>query len=247
MRWDTRPSPNHDARPAGITVDMVILHYTGMADEEAALQRLCDPEARVSAHWFVRESGEVVPLVDEDRRAWHAGVSSWAGRRDINACSVGIEIHNPGHDFGYPDFPARQIEAVIGLCREIVQRHPVPPHLVLGHSDVAPARKVDPGEKFPWQLLHENGVGHWVAPAPRTEGQVIGPGETGELVSALQGDLADYGYGILRDGIYDHATEQVVAAFQRHFRPSSVDGRADVSTRATLRRLLSAAAPRQIT
>lgn len=232
-------SPNHDSRE-GAAVDMLILHYTGMAVAEDALERLCDPAAKVSAHWFVHEDGRVVALVPEARRAWHAGVSCWSGTRDINSRSIGIEIHNPGHDHGYADFPDRQIASVISLSREIVGRYPIAPTRVLAHSDVAPGRKMDPGEKFPWQRLHEAGVGHWVAPAPAERGPVLRSGDQGEAARALQSALAAYGYGIAADGIYGSWTETVVTAFQRHFRPARVDGVADISTRITLERLIAA-------
>src|SRR5256886_17481608 len=148
---EVRPSPNHGERQ-GI-LDMIVLHYTGMTDNRAALTQLCDPASEVSAHYVVMPDGYIIQLVAEARRAWHAGVSSWAGNTDINSCSIGIEIANPGHDHGYPDFPRRQIAAVTALCRSIFTRHKIPADRVLGHSDVAPARKQDPGEKFPWRLV----------------------------------------------------------------------------------------------
>lgn len=237
---EARPSPNHDVRRAGAPIDILLLHYTGMADAEAALDRLGDPDAKVGAHWFVHDDGRVVQLVDEARRAWHAGVSRWAGEDDVNSRSVGIEIHNPGHDLGYPDFPDPQIAAVIALCRDIVARHAIPPRRVLAHSDVAPGRKIDPGEKFPWRRLHLAGVGHWVAPVPDGDGAVLAPGAGGAAVAALRGRLAGYGYGLAPGRIYDVATQDAVAAFQRHFRPARVDGRADPATVATLARLIAA-------
>ena len=167
---EVRPSPNHDERRGGLRPDMIVLHYTGMPDAAGALDLLCSPQSKVSAHYFVFEDGYIVQMVEESRRAWHAGTSFWAGETDINSCSIGIEIANPGHDYGYPDFPKRQIAAVIALCRSIQTRHAVPPARVLAHSDVAPSRKQDPGEKFPWRTLSDSGVGHWVNPAPITEG-----------------------------------------------------------------------------
>jgi N-acetylmuramoyl-L-alanine amidase len=237
---DVEPSPNHDERSQGRAPDMILLHYTGMATGEAALARLCSPDSKVSAHYLVFEDGRIVQCVPEERRAWHAGVSSWAGETDINSCSIGIEIVNPGHEFGYRDFPLRQIAAVISLCKSIMTRRgPIAPDRVLGHSDVAPARKQDPGEKFPWDLLSESGVGHWVRPAPLDlDGASITPGEHSELVMRLQRALRGYGYGIEETGSYDEATRAVVAAFQRHFRPARVDGLADASTMLTLRALL---------
>jgi N-acetylmuramoyl-L-alanine amidase len=207
---DAVPSPNHDERQGG-PPDIILLHYTGMESAEAALERLCDPKARVSSHYFVHEDGRIIQMVPEARRAWHAGVSSWAGETDINSRSIGIEIVNPGHDFGYPDFPIRQIAA-------------------------------DPGEKFPWRLLFESGVGLWVEPAPITDWLSLVPGDSGTNVRELQQSLADYGYGIAATGEYDANTKQVVTAFQRHFRPAQIDGLADTSTRETLRRLTEARA-----
>src|SRR5579864_6043616 len=159
MRLIQRPSPNHDAR--NVPVDLLVLHYTGMKSANEALERLCDPAAKVSAHYTVDEDGTVYHHVPEARRAWHAGVSSWAGATDINACSIGIELVNPGHEFGYRDFPDAQIEALITLCHGILLRHPISSARVLGHSDVAPARKEDPGELFPWARLAKAGIGLW--------------------------------------------------------------------------------------
>jgi len=207
----------------------------------------------VSSHYVVFEDGRIAQCVPESERAWHAGVSYWAGETDINSCSIGIEIANPGHDFGYPDFPSRQIAAVIALCRGIIARRGIRPDRVLAHSDVAPARKQDPGEKFPWRLLSDSGVGLWVPPAPIDKGGTrLASGASGEAVRALQSDLAAFGYSIAVSGEYDPATGEVVAAFQRHFRPALVDGEADESTRNTLIALLekrrksknSTAAPR---
>lgn len=237
---DVLPSPNSGERKHERQPDMILLHYTGMADANAALERLRSPSSEVSAHYFVFEDGHVVQMVQESHRAWHAGVSSWAGETDINSCSIGIEIANPGHEFGYPDFPSRQIAAVTALCRGILTRHTVRPERVLAHSDVAPSRKQDPGEKFPWRTLHDSGVGHWVKPAPPSErGALLALGDHGDPVAALQKALGEYGYGITASGIFDNATLDVVAAFQRHFRPQRVDGVADASTRKTLEDLLA--------
>jgi N-acetylmuramoyl-L-alanine amidase len=233
------PSPNHGERAGGRSPDMILLHYTGMADAQAALQRLCDPKSEVSAHYVVFEDGRIVQCVQEDRRAWHAGVGSWKHDTDLNSCSIGIEIANPGHDFGYPDFPLRQVAAVIALCRGIMARRGIPAERILAHSDVAPARKRDPGEKFPWQRLKESGVGHWVAPAPLdSEGETLMPGSSGDAVAALQARLSSYGYPVFQTGDYDQATRDAVTAFQRHFRQARVDGLADPSTDITLRALL---------
>jgi N-acetylmuramoyl-L-alanine amidase len=233
------PSPNHGERSEGRRPDMVLLHYTGMADADSALALLCAQGSKVSAHYFVFEDGRIIQMVEESRRAWHAGESEWAGETDINSCSIGIEIANPGHDHGYPDFPTRQIAAVTTLCRSIQTRNAIAPARVLAHSDVAPARKQDPGEKFPWRTLYESGVGHWVKPAPIMNfGQVLAPGSRGDAVIALQKSLREYGYGVKASGEYDTTTVEVVTAFQRHFRPERVDGHADPSTRNTLQELL---------
>jgi N-acetylmuramoyl-L-alanine amidase len=233
-------SPNHGERSDGRRPDMILLHYTGMADADSALARLCTPSSNVSAHYFVFEDGRIIQMVPESHRAWHAGKSEWAGETDINSCSIGIEIANPGHDFGYPDFPARQIAAVTTLCRSIQTRNSITPVRVLAHSDVAPARKRDPGEKFPWRTLYESGVGHWVKPAPIMNfGQVLAPGSRGDAVVALQKSLREYGYGIEANGEFDSNTLEVATAFQRHFRPERVDGHADPSTRSTLQELLA--------
>lgn len=235
------PSPNFDARTGG-PPDLILLHYTGMQTGEAALARLTSPESKVSSHYVVFEDGRIVQCVREDKRAWHAGVSHWAGETDINSRSIGIEIVNPGHEFGYSDFPLRQIAAVISLCKGIIARRgPLAPERVLAHSDVAPARKQDPGEKFPWELLSESGVGHWVRAAPLgVPGPTLSPGDTGEQVARLQRMLKSYGYGLDETGSYDDTTRDVVIAFQRHFRQAKVDGIADPSTLLTLRALLDA-------
>jgi N-acetylmuramoyl-L-alanine amidase len=235
-----RPSPNHGARVDGKPVDILLLHYTGMISDERAVAWLCDPESAVSSHYFVFEDGRIARLVDEDRRAWHAGQSTWAGETDINSRSIGIEVANPGHEFGYRPFPEVQIEATIALCRDILGRHPIPPRRVLAHSDVAPLRKDDPGELFPWPRLHEAGIGHWVAPAPIIAGDGIVLGNRGDAVTKLRAKLRDYGYGIDAGDEYDTLTEAVVRAFQRHFHPEKVDGIADPSTLATLDRLIAA-------
>ena len=233
------PSPNHGDRREGRQPNLLLLHYTGMPTAEAALSRLCDPAAEVSSHYLVMEDGAVIQLVPEDRRAWHAGAASWAGETDINSCSVGIEIVNPGHEGGLPPYGENQIASVIGLCRAIVGHWGIRPDRVLGHSDVAPGRKEDPGELFPWDRLAASGIGHWVAPARVTGGAVLEPDDTGPEVEALQDALAFYGYGVETTGVLDLATRQVVTAFQRHFRPARVDGVVDRSTLATLQELIA--------
>ena len=233
-----RPSPNHDERAPGRATDILLLHYTGMTSTAVALDRLCDPVAKVSSHYVIDESGRITELVPEARRAWHAGMSSWEGETDINSRSIGIEIANVGHDLGYPDFPDAQIDAVIALSGDIIHRHRIRADRVLAHSDIAPERKVDPGEKFPWERLYRAGIGLWVAPKPPSA-PALGPGDRGDAVSDLQNALRRYGYGIEATGIYDEATAAVVTAFQRHFRPALVDGLADRSTVGTLQALLA--------
>lgn len=232
------PSPNHGDRKTPI--DMVLLHYTGMASAEAAIALLRSPAAEVSCHYVVLEDGTIVQMVPEARRAWHAGVSSWEGITDTNSRAIGIEIVNPGHDLGYPDFPEVQVTAVGALVADIIARHGIRADRVLAHSDVAPQRKEDPGEKFPWDLLHRAGIGHLVPEAPLRGGRFFMIGDGGEPVAALQAMLALYGYGIEVTGIFDTPTQAVVTAFQRHFRRAKVDGVADASTIMTLRDLIAA-------
>lgn len=235
-RYDFVPSPNIEARKGGKIPRFLILHYTGMKSAAAARSWLCDPRSKVSCHYIVDEAGVITQMVDESMRAWHAGVSSWKGERDINSLSIGIEIHNPGHTAGYPDFPAAQMEAVSDLCRDIIQRHAMRPEDVLGHSDVAPQRKIDPGEKFDWHFLHRRGIGHWVKPALVRHQE----DEANEEEAGVQRLLKQYGYSTGGDGKADDLYRRCVSAFQRHFRPARVDGIADHSTAETLRRLIAA-------
>jgi N-acetylmuramoyl-L-alanine amidase len=214
-----RPSPNHDDR-GGEAIDMLVLHYTGMRSGEEALERLCDPAAKVSAHYTVDEDGTVYAHVPEARRAWHAGQSYWAGVTDINARSIGIELVNPGHEFGYREFAEDQIAALITLCHSILMRHPIPSWHVLGHSDVAPARKEDPGELFPWERLAKAGIGLWPA-ASR--------GDSGADA------LSRFGYDL------NAPQDKVITAFQRHFRPKKLDGQWDSECAGLLTSLLRTA------
>lgn len=233
------PSPNFDARSA--PPSLLVLHYTGMQTGEAALARLRDPEAKVSAHYLVEEDGRVFRLVDEGRRAWHAGVSFWRGRRNVNGDSIGIEIVNPGHEFGYRPFPEAQIGAVSDLIADIRTRWTIEDRDIVGHSDVAPGRKEDPGELFPWKRLAEAGHGLW-AEWPAAPGNPVGEGEEGAAVFALQAGLTRLGYDLPPSGRFDADTATVVRAFQRHWRPERVDGLADGETRARLIALLRLAA-----
>jgi N-acetylmuramoyl-L-alanine amidase len=233
------PSPNHGERRGFRRPEYVILHYTGMPSSEAAIALLCDPKAEVSSHYIIEEAGRVVQLVPESRRAWHAGRSSWRGVADMNSASIGLEICNAGHDGGLPAYPDAQIQSVAALCRDIGLRHSVPPERFLAHSDIAPSRKRDPGENFPWRELALAGVGRWEeADPPSSAAPPHLRGQEGPHVRALQTMLALYGYDLHASGVYDRDTEVVVAAFQRHFRPDKVDGIADASTIDVLRKLL---------
>ena len=239
-----RPSPNHEPRRAGRAIDMLVLHYTGMDSAAAALDRLCDPAARVSAHYLIDEDGAVFRLVPEQRRAWHAGVAYWAGETDINSCSLGIELVNPGHELGYRPFPERQMRALAALAAAAVARYRIPARRVVGHSDVAPARKKDPGELFDWPRLARAGVGLW-PPGPRparVDAPTLRRNDRGPAVAAAQSALSAYGYGAPIAGTFDAATEEVVAAFQRHFRPHAVTGAYDAESEAILNALLDMSA-----
>ncbi len=237
MDITSSPSPNFDERKHG--VDMLVLHYTGMETGQAALDRMRDPAAKVSAHYMIWEDGRVNQLVDEDRRAWHAGVSSWQGDEDLNSRSIGIEIVNGGHDFPLPDgtlppYPDPQIDALIALCRGILSRHRIPSTRIVGHSDIAPLRKQDPGEHFPWERLAKAQIGHWPEVSGRTEDPGLMPGDTGSGVETLQTHLAGIGYGLEASGTYDTFTEAVVRAFQRRWLPDRVTGTADAQTLARI-------------
>lgn len=199
------PSPNFDSRD-GHAIDMLVLHYTGMKTAEEALDRLCNPEAKVSSHYLVDEDGAIHRLVERAQRAWHAGKSYWRGNTNINQRSIGIEIVNPGHEFGYRHFPQPQIEALITLCKDILKHHDIPPRNVVAHSDAAPERKEDPGELFPWEWLAQEGIGLW----PQT---INAPALSAER-------LADYGYDTANPA-------KTITAFQRHFRPKLLNGKWD--------------------
>ena len=225
------PSPNFDQRPKDAPVDILLFHYTGMETAAAAVARLCDPDARVSAHYTVDEDGTVYSHVAEECRAWHAGVSYWAGATDINARSIGIEVVNPGHEFGYRSFPDAQVEALIELGRDVVARHRVPPERVLGHSDVAPARKMDPGELFPWATLAKAGIGLW----PDSRGPRRNEG------GSIEAQLRRFGYGFRPDT--DVSLDASLTAFQRHFRPARIDGIPDQECERILATLLATLDP----
>lgn len=242
------PSPNFDARRA--PPDTLLLHYTGMRSADEAIARLRDPEARVSSHYVIDEDGRVLRLVPEERRAWHAGKSWWQGETDLNAVSIGIEIVNPGHEFGYRDFPESQIASVIALIDDIRARWSVADARILGHSDVAPDRKQDPGERFPWKTLAAHRQGLWFEPAAEriaALGPPLGAGDHGLGVHVLQAGLHRLGYEPTPTGQYDETTRLTVEAFQRHWRPSKVDGVADGETRATLMGVLQLATAESVT
>ncbi|RST85970.1 N-acetylmuramoyl-L-alanine amidase [Aquibium carbonis] len=235
---EIRVSPNFGSRIGVSGPDMIVLHYTGMASGEGAESWLCNPESEVSSHYLVHEDGRIVQMVRESDRAWHAGHSSWKGETDINSRSIGIEIVNPGHFLGYPDFPDVQIEAVIALCAGVSARHGIARERILAHSDVAPGRKVDPGEKFPWDRLAAAGVAVQMPEPVAHGGPWIGPGGRGKIVEEVQAMLALYGYGVEITGVFEPLTHMVVEAFQRRFRPSRVDGVVDAATLSILRQLL---------
>ena len=231
------PSPNFDERT--LPVSLLILHYTGMQSGAAALERMRDAEAKVSAHYMIEEDGRIFRLVDEEKRAWHAGVSEWAGESNINSASIGIEIVNGGHDWpredgSLPPYPDAQINALIVLCKEIMGRHNIPAQNVLGHSDIAPTRKIDPGEHFPWAGLAAAGVGMWPNDnkGERDEDPRIlfEAGQRDRGVAIVQSGLARIGYGARVTGEHDELTQDIVKALQRRFRPSRVDGVVDIET-----------------
>ena len=231
------PAINFDERRDGATPEILLLHYTGTPTAEFAIELLTTDRGQVSCHYLVHEDGRIVHMVDEDMRAWHAGVSTWDGRNDVNSRSIGIEIVNPGHGPDYRDFPDVQIEAVIALSRDIIARHGIEARNVLAHSDVAPGRKVDPGERFPWARLAGAGVGLWPGDVDFTEAglnEKAGPAD----VRRLQVALRAFGYGLEVTGAHDQQTVNVVRSFQLHYRQSCCDGRADGETGARLVALL---------
>jgi N-acetylmuramoyl-L-alanine amidase len=240
LQATVRPAVNFEPRRNGMRPSMLLLHYTGMTSAEKACEWLCADESRVSCHYLVDEEGRITQMVGEAMRAWHAGDSYWAGETDINSASIGIEIQNPGHGPAYTNFPEAQMQAVEALSLDIALRHRIRPERVLAHSDVAPWRKSDPGEKFDWGRLAGAGVGLWREPALIEGDAGFGRGDEGDDIARLQKAFGRYGYRIEATGVFDEATEFVVAAFQRHFRPALVSGRADHSTIRTLNRLLEA-------
>lgn len=224
MKIEALPSPNFNDRKHD--VDMLVLHYTGMQNGQMALDRMCDSEAGVSAHYMIWEDGHIVQMVGEDKRAWHAGVSSWQGDEDLNSRSIGIEIVNGGHDFPLVDgslepFPKAQIDAVIELCTGILERWNIPPSRIVAHSDIAPARKSDPGEHFPWARLAKAGIGVW--PQNDVASKLA-------QIHDLQANLAAIGYALEITGTCDEATAQTLTAFQRRWVQDGVSGKPDAAT-----------------
>lgn len=237
MKIEAVPSPNFNDRKH--PVDMLVLHYTGMETGQAALDRMTDPAAEVSAHYMIWEDGRIAQLVGEDKRAWHAGVSNWQGDGDLNSRSIGIEIVNGGHDWPLsdgtlPPFPKAQIDAVIELCQGILTRWDIPQNRIVGHSDIAPLRKDDPGEHFPWATLAEAGVGFAPIAAKSDALNLIGRGlgltDKGTAVERLQRSLIAIGYGLEGTGTYDALTQKTVTAFQRRWVQDRVSGDADLLT-----------------
>jgi len=219
-------SPNFSLRT--VPVSILVLHYTGMQDAKSALQRLCDETAKVSAHYVIDEAGKVFALVDEENRAWHAGIAHWRGITDINNASIGIEIVNGGHDFGLPEFPDVQISTLIKLCREILQRHDISPSNIVGHNEIAARRKLDPGEKFPWEKLAKAGIGIW--PERKNQTAIINLDEAKALLQTI-------GYDVQNNHISDKAEHCLLSEFQRRYRPWQIDGLLDGETSSLLRQI----------
>lgn len=213
-------SPNFNERPKGTLIDTIIIHYTGMKTAVEAIERLCNPESKVSSHYVIDEDGEITHLVPDEKRAWHSGVSFWRGRENVNDFSIGIELVNPGHEFGYRPFAIKQLESLVRLCQELIEKHPIEKRNVIGHSDIAPTRKEDPGELFDWKMISEEGIGLWPdMPGNVKDDVLLKPGDSGVKVKKLQKRLAEYGYKIEETGEYGIETAYVVTAFQRHFVP----------------------------
>lgn len=233
-------SPNFNARK--LPVSILVLHYTGMETGEAARERLCDPSAEVSTHWLVHEDGTAESLVDEDKRAWHAGRGSWNGITDLNSASIGVEIVNGGHNVPLPSgelppYPDAQILRVIKLAKDIIERHEIQARNIVGHSDIAPDRKEDPGEHFPWKGLAASGVGYWPGELPEDDRILFEPGDRDRGISIIQRGLADLGYGACVTGILDEPTQAIIRAVQRRYRPSRIDGIIDMQIMELLKRL----------
>ncbi|OAZ11702.1 N-acetylmuramoyl-L-alanine amidase [Thalassospira tepidiphila MCCC 1A03514] len=232
----SRPSPNFGDRPEGCPTDILVLHYTGMQSGADALERLCDPESSVSSHYLIEEDGRIFQLVDEEKRAWHAGLGIWQGCQDVNSHSIGIEIVNPGHEYGYRPFPDIQIKSVIELAQDILKRHEIPASRIIAHSDMAPDRKEDPGELFPWQQLAENGIGLWpgCSGVPAMPSNMVDAPTTPDEFHAL---LDAIGYGAATS---DEDKAKRTIAFQRHWRQNDISGDVDSECIAVAKVLASA-------
>lgn len=227
---ESRPSPNFDTRDAAVALQFIVLHYTGMKTGSEALTQLCDPAAKVSAHYMIEEDGRIFRLVEEQQRAWHAGKSFWRGITDINSASIGIELVNPGHQYGYRVFPQAQIDALKELMHDIIRRNKLAPATcVLAHADVAPGRKEDPGELFPWKELAQNGIGLW----PELNAADYGFADDAEVQDLLRA----IGYDCPASGSYDPPTRAALLAFQRHYHPENLTGTPERETVARLRAL----------
>ena len=214
-------SPNFNDRPKNIVPNILVIHYTGMQSLDQALQRLMSSNSQVSAHYLISRKGEIFKLVSEEKRAWHAGVSYWRGETDINSYSIGIELENPGHEFGYSKFPKGQMSVLTELCVEIINKYSISPENIVGHSDIAPRRKKDPGELFDWKSLAKKGVGLW--PEASLDKITLEPFEK---------SLNDFGYEVVD-------LRSTITAFQRHYLPDTVSGISDSTTQKTLAQLMS--------
>jgi N-acetylmuramoyl-L-alanine amidase len=227
-----RPSPNFNERGGSGIIDMIVIHYTGMKSGAESLARLCDPQSEVSAHYFIDEAGEISRLVPEKQRAWHAGRGFWRGVSDINSRSVGIELQNPGHDWGYVDFPEAQIDALIALLQEIIDRNPIDLRGVIAHSDLAPRRKLDPGEKFPWEKLKAAELCVYPKKQKASAKAALPRKIDLALRTEILRNLAEIGYRIdPQRGYWTENNRAALTAFQRRFRPRLVNGVADTETR----------------
>ena len=219
------PSPNYNDRPPSTITDTLVIHYTGMSETTQALKRMCNPITKVSAHYLIDEAGQIFKLISEKKRAWHAGISSWRGNCNINDRSIGIELANPGHEFGYQKFPEPQINALIELANKIITRHQIPARNIVGHSDIAPTRKKDPGELFDWHELALGGIGYW--PKDLKINIVKKINET-NFESALKA----YGYETSN-------LPATILAFQRHFLPMRCGAAPDQEMFRTLEILIN--------
>jgi N-acetylmuramoyl-L-alanine amidase len=239
MKIIERPSPNFNERPA--SVNTLVIHYTDMPTAEEAIGKLCDPVAQVSSHYTIDEDGTIYKHVAEEKRAWHAGLSYWRSRSNINDVSIGIEMVNPGHSCGYRPFKEPQMEALVALSQGILKRHVIPARNVVAHSDIAPARKKDPGELFDWKWLAEEGIGLWPEADDVKHVPILKKGDRSDAVMEMQQGLAQYGYDIKVDGNFQDQTEWVIRAFQRHFggMGSMIDGMWNTQLDAALKDLLA--------